>query len=103
MPSPHVGRGEPLHAGGKLPVALGPENQVPVVWHQAIGENPQGKSRVGLVKHLEKSGVVVIFLEQRQPPDAPVKHVVDEAAQIDPQTPGRVNKSLPDGQPAIKK
>jgi hypothetical protein len=36
----NMSRHQPMHPAAEIPVAMWPENEMEVVWHQAIGDDP---------------------------------------------------------------
>jgi len=75
--TPHVRNAEPAHESRQRPIAIGPQHQVPVVGHQAEGEQIDGISLEGLVKHLEKGRVIARLVEEFHPAVAAIEDMVN--------------------------
>ena len=58
-----VGVGHPLGELGDLVIGRRPQNEVPVVGHEAEGEDADGDILVGFVEDAFEGGVVLIFME----------------------------------------
>lgn len=78
VPALGVGVGQPLHEVTELAVGLRPQGQVPVVGHEAPGEDADGDALVGLGQNAFEGGVVLVFVEKGALADAPVENVVDQ-------------------------
>ena len=76
MITPDMGRLNPLHPAAHVAVISGPEDQMKVVGHQAIGEDPHGAAILGCVKQLDKRVEVGRFVEHLLPSVATVQNVV---------------------------
>jgi hypothetical protein len=79
-PALGVGEGEPLHERGEVTVAFGAEDEVPVIWHGAVGEDVEGEAVAGLEKSAFEGEVVLVMAEEGNAGDGAVEDVVDEAA-----------------------
>src|SRR6516225_6273918 len=79
MPALGVGVREPAQKSRQLLVVLGPKDKMPVVWHDAIGQEADGMTFEGLKQHAFKSLEVAPFLEKRQARHRPVQGVIDKA------------------------
>src|SRR5262249_37325437 len=75
-----VGDSQPAQVLGQVAVALGPEDQVPVVGHQAVGQEAHGPEVGGLSEDGLEGGVVAILAEQGGGAEGGVEHVGDVAA-----------------------
>ncbi len=77
MPTHGMGLREPLREGREFPLPPRPNDEVPMIGHQAIGEQPGRMRLQRLAQHAFKGLVVAIFLKQRQARNGPVQHVID--------------------------
>lgn len=55
MPTPHVRRRQSLHESTQVAILQRPQDQVPVVWHQAVTEDSEGNLNLRLRQHLFKA------------------------------------------------
>jgi hypothetical protein len=77
--SPGVGDGERLEdAADRLP-SLGSNEEVEVVGHQAVPEQPEGVTLLGGGEGLEEGEMVVVIREDGRPVVAAVKGMINEA------------------------
>ncbi len=79
-PATHVRRGQTLHEAAQLAVGARPEEQVPVIGHQAPGKNPHGHFVGGFTQHAQKGEVVPLGLEQLPALIASIEDVIDDSA-----------------------
>jgi len=80
MPAVGVGDLNPLHPGGKIGVAGGQDDQMPVIGHEAVGQQLRGIGPgQGLMEHALKGGVVAVFLEDGKAQHAAVEDVIGES------------------------
>ena len=88
LPASDVGDREPLHERGKLVVLLRPQNQVPMIGHQAKAADPHGKQAAGFgqdfLERLEVGGLV----EEAPPPHASIENVVHVTPRRDSRSSG---------------
>lgn len=68
MPSLGVGNRDPAENFRKLTVMSGPQQQVPVIGHQAIGGDADARGGLGFGQNLFKGGVVSGSLKQGSRP-----------------------------------
>lgn len=80
VPAHRVGVGEPADKGGQLAVGPRPEDHVPVIGHQAVGQQADGLSLPGLGQHAFEGRVVLRLLQQRQPGHRPIEDVINQTA-----------------------
>jgi hypothetical protein len=71
---------EPAHEVAELAVLTGPERQVEMVGHQAIGEQTDGHALAGFPDEREEGGVIAVLAEDPLAAIAPVEDVVAIAA-----------------------
>jgi len=82
VPALRVGQRQPVHEIGEFAIAFGPKDEVPVVGHQAVRkESHAGHVPLRLGKDLKEGFVVARLVKNRQSAIAPVKDMVDNAAQ----------------------
>ena len=74
-----------------VPTAAGPDDEMPVVAHQHVGQNPQGDPLVGFEQNLLEGGEIGVLLEQPQPPVRSIEHVVSITADNGPSAPGHAH------------
>ncbi len=71
---------EPADEGGQLAVGPRPQHHVPMIGHQAVGQQTDRAALPGLGHHGFECFIVPRFLEQRQTGYRPIQDVVDQAA-----------------------
>ncbi len=59
----NVGGHQPVHPAAQLAVLAGPDGQVEVVGHEAVGQDAQGRADAGLGHHVNEGLVIVGFVE----------------------------------------
>jgi hypothetical protein len=74
---------EAEHEVGEFAVVSGPEDEVPVVGHEAVGEDAYGEDLAGLVEGLEEGLVIGGFVEDALAGVAAVEDMVDDVARGD--------------------
>src|SRR5712671_3101445 len=77
MPAHGMSVREPLREGREFSLLLRPNDKVPMIGHQAIGEQPGRMRLQRLAEHALKGIVVAILLEQRQARNGSVENVID--------------------------
>jgi hypothetical protein len=80
VPALGVRHGEPAHERGEVAIGARPEQEMKVVGHHAIGQQPHVLTRDGLGEDSLECGVITVGLEEGQAGVAAVEGVVDEAA-----------------------
>ena len=87
-PAPHVGGADPADEPGEVVVPRRPEDQVPMVVHQAVGEHAHpGDALASLAQQPDEGREVGGFGEDSHPAVAAVDHVVHDAARGRPSCP----------------
>lgn len=82
VPSLSVGQGERVHEVGKLAICRRPENEVPVVRHQAIREQSHpGHMDQTLDQNSLKGFKIAILVEDGGAPVPPIEYMVNIAPQ----------------------
>lgn len=76
MPALRMRDGNPAEHLGEFAVMTRPEQQMPVIGHQAISGDANLRLGLGFSENLLKRGVVSGLLKERQPTHAPVQHVI---------------------------
>ena len=61
--SANMGREQPVNPSAEVPVLPRPEDQMEVVGHQAIGQDPHGMPKCRLSDHLKERVKVSILVE----------------------------------------
>jgi hypothetical protein len=89
-----MGDSQPAEEIGNLRVLalLRPDDEVPMVAHQCIAENPQRHTLVGFGQHLFKRGKVGFLLEQPQLAIGSIEHMVNVAAENGTSAPWHAGK-----------
>ena len=79
---PPLGMGErkPTHEAREVVVGAGPDDQVEVIGHDAVGEEPNGDSLVGLGQDVYEGVVVASVLKKSEASVRSVQNMVNEAA-----------------------
>jgi len=80
VPALGVGKSQPADKAGKLAVLLRPNNQMPVVGHNAIGKQPHLVAVNGRRQHAHEGVVVFGLLEDRHSSVGAVEHMVNQTA-----------------------
>lgn len=80
MPTLGMRDGDPAEDFRKFPVQPGPEEEMPMIRHEAIGGNADLGLGVGLGENLFKGGVVSGFLEERESSDPTIQDVIGKVA-----------------------
>jgi hypothetical protein len=75
-----VGHGQPAHEGGEVAVLAGPQQQMEVVGHEAVGQQSHVEAGDGLLQDPLERGIVVIIVEESRSRISPVEGMVDQAA-----------------------
>lgn len=73
-----VGDADPANELAEGLVGFGPDDQMPVVGHEAVGEQVGGVECQGLAQQLFKGRVVGVFMEERHAAVAAVEGVIDQ-------------------------
>jgi len=94
VPSPHVRGGQPLHEPAQFAVLSRPQQQVPVVSHQAVCQQPDRDLFQRRFQHAFEGSVVAFVVEQVAPVVAAVETVEDDATGGDSGLP-RHDQTLP--------
>jgi hypothetical protein len=74
-----LGDGQSLHEPGQLAVLLGPEDQVPVIAHDAERTEPDGRPFQRFVQCPNKRGKVLFMAEEVSLPRRAVQDVVNQS------------------------
>ena len=80
MPALGMRHGDPAEDFRKFPVLPGPEKQMPMIRHEAIGGNADLGVGVGLGENLFKGGVVSGLFKQRESSDTTIQDVIGKVA-----------------------
>ncbi len=90
MPPLCMGHGDPAEHLGEFAIVAGPEQEMPVIGHQAVGGNADAGCCVGFGENVLKGGVVSGLLEQRKAPDTTVQDVIGKVSRSKTWTTGHV-------------
>ena len=77
-----VGQRQPANEPRQLTVVLGPDDKVPMVRHDAIGQQSSSRAVNGFLENPLEGLVIGVLLEDRHPRIGPVEHMVDQATVI---------------------
>src|SRR5580765_1712188 len=80
MPALGVRMRQPAQEGGQLPVRFGPEDEMPVIGHEAVGEDSGRVLLESLGEHALEGLVIAGLLEERQARDGTIEGVIDKAS-----------------------
>ena len=80
MPALRVRDGNPPQHLGEFPIMPRPEEEMPVIRHQAIGGDADAGLGVGLGENLLKRGIVSGLVKQREPSDTTVQDMIREVS-----------------------
>src|SRR5208337_4868110 len=82
VPPLGVGQSQPANESRELSVLPRPDNQVPVIGHDAVGQQPCSRAIDGLFQDPLKRLVVLVFLKDRHPRVGAIEDMVDQATVI---------------------
>src|SRR5271157_1464822 len=71
-----MGRQQPVNPPADVPIVPGPKNQMEMVGHQAIGQDPHGLPKRCFGDHVEERLKVLVLVENLRAGIAPVEHVI---------------------------
>ena len=77
-----VGVREPVHEDAKVAIMLRVQHEMPVVWHELIGEDAHARFLSGIGKQAFEQEIVLIGLEDGKPHDGTVYHMICVPADI---------------------
>ena len=80
MPSLRVRERQPAHEARELPIPLGPEHQVEVVRHHAVGKQPRPVAPDRLAEDTNEGVVVSRVLKDPQPAVGAIQGMIDDTA-----------------------
>jgi hypothetical protein len=67
---------QPVHPAAQLAILAGPDGQVEVVGHEAVGQDAHRGTDSGLGHHFEEGVIILASMEHRGPGVPPVQDVV---------------------------
>ncbi len=76
MPALRMGDGDPAEHLGEFAILSRPEEEMPVIGHQAIGGDADLGLGLGFGENLLERGVVSGLFKERQPSYATIQHVI---------------------------
>ena len=71
---------QPAEKRGQLAIFLGPNHEVPMVGHDAIGQNSKRMALASLDHDALERFVIEVIAEQLNPPDSPIENVINQSA-----------------------
>ena len=80
VPTFAVGYSQPEHEGRQLPITRGPQHQVEVVRHEAIGETAHRHALLSLREKPQEGGVVSGLIKEAHPPYPPIENMKHQSA-----------------------
>ena len=80
VPALGMGQGEQAHEGGEVIVAPRPEDQVPMIGHEAIGEDTHRHALLHRGQHAFKGAVVLLLFEDGLASVSAVEHMINQTA-----------------------
>jgi len=83
MPSANVCRGQPLHERAEGPVLLGPEHQVPMIRHKAVGQDAHRHALDGVDHDAFEQLEIRVVIEDPPPGVGPVERMKDNPTRSD--------------------
>ena len=72
----HVRGHQPVHPAAQLAILAGPDGQVEVVGHEAVGQDAHRGADSSLGHHFEEGVIILGSMKDRGPGVPPVKDVV---------------------------
>jgi hypothetical protein len=78
VPTHGMRQGQPMQELGQFAVLMGPDNEVEVIGHEAIGQQAHGHFVLGLAQDALEGGVVAVLMEDGGACYGMVEDVVDE-------------------------
>jgi hypothetical protein len=80
VPPLGVGQGQPLHELGQVPIAPGPEQEVEVIGHQAVSQQPHIEPGHGFGQDPFERGEIAVVVEDSESGVGSVQSVIDKSA-----------------------
>src|SRR5437588_7640552 len=77
VPAAYVRHGQPLRVDAQVAVVLRPDDEVPVVGQERVGEEAHARVFPGLPQYLLEGGVVCRFVKDRGTSHRTVEDVID--------------------------
>src|SRR3972149_4885229 len=78
MPAPNVGCRQAVHEGRQVTIPVRPQHEVPVLGHDAIGQDTHGHLFGGSNEYAFESAVILGLLKDDAPTIGAVEHVEDK-------------------------
>ncbi len=91
MPALGVRQGQPADKPRELAILPRPDKQVPVVGHEAIGQQAGLRAFHGLCQHRLEGQVIRLIVEDAHPRVGPIEHVVNITALSSPMSASHTN------------
>ena len=80
MPALSVSQGQPLHELGEVTVAAGPKQEVEMIGHQAVGQQPHGVPGHCFSQDRSNAAKSPVVLKDGEPGVGPVERVINKSA-----------------------
>ena len=80
MPALGMREGQPIHEPREVAIVAWPDHEMPVVWHDAVGQESHRHACTGLHQYALKRSVVPVVLKQRPAGVRPIEHVIDHVS-----------------------
>ena len=80
VPALGVSQGQPLHELGEVAIAAWPEQEVEMIGHQAIGQQPHGVPGHCFSQDLFECSEIAPVLKNGEPGVGPVERVINKSA-----------------------
>ena len=78
VPALRMGAGHPLHEPRHLAIFIRPDHEVPVIWHNAIGQNAYRLEIFRVLNDLQERVVINVRSKQSIASHATIQHVEDD-------------------------
>jgi hypothetical protein len=79
VPPLGMGQGQPLHELGQVPIAAGPEQEVEVIGHQEISQQPHIEPGHGFGQDPFERGEIAVVVEDSESGVGSVQSVIDKS------------------------
>jgi hypothetical protein len=88
-----VGVGDPRNEAGEIAVGVGPEDQMPVIWHQTEPEETAWRALQCLTEDFQEGVVIRRLMKDSRPPVGAVKDVIHNPTRRQPSGPSHESKT----------
>jgi hypothetical protein len=80
MIAPHLSRQKPLHPTAEVSIRTMPQNQMKMIWHDAIGKHPHRNVFTSQPNQLDKRSVISVLMEYLDLRITSIDDVIADAA-----------------------